>query len=133
MTKPDLLKRIADTGYNVGFGAKKHFATYDMTSKIPGFIAFISTGVGVFGLVFETLSAKALSAAFIVLGIMGMFITMYDHKKGQYADAGTRLTNLFNKLKALYFNVKATPKTDLLEFEHELDAIEREFSEVGIP
>ena len=132
MTKPDLLKHIADTAYNVGFGAKKHFATYDMTAKIPGFIGFVSTGVGVFGLVFEVLNAKTLSATFIVLGIMGICITLYDHKKEKYADAGTKLTDLFNRLKALYFNVKGTQKTDLLEFEQELKAIENEYSKIGI-
>jgi len=132
MTKQDLLKDIADTAYNVGFGAKKHFATYDMTTKMPGLIAFISTGFGVFGLVFDILTTKALSATFIVLGIMGICITLYDHKKEKYADAGTKLTNLFNRLKALYFNVKATPKTDLLEFEQELVAIEDDYSKVGI-
>lgn len=132
MTKPDLLKHIADTAYNVGFGAKKHFATYDMTAKIPGLIGFISTGVGVFGLVFEVLNAKTLSATFIVLGIMGICITLYDHKKEKYADTGTKLTDLFNRLKALYFNVKGTQKTDLLEFEQELKAIEIEYSKIGI-
>ena len=30
MDKDDLLKHIAETGYNVGFGAKLHFATYDI-------------------------------------------------------------------------------------------------------
>jgi hypothetical protein len=132
MTKQDLLKRIADTGYNVGFGAKRHFATYDMTAKIPGLIGFISTGVGVFGLVFDILTAKALSAAFIVLGIMGICITLYDHKKEKYADAGTKLTNLFNRLKVLYFNVKDSPKADLLAFEQELEAIENEHTKIGI-
>lgn len=34
MRRDDLLKHIADTGYNVGFGAKKHFATYDITDKV---------------------------------------------------------------------------------------------------
>ena len=76
MTKQDLLKNIADTAYNVGFGAKKHFATYDITAKVPGFIGFVSTAVGVFGLVFDLLSTKTLSAAFIVLGIMGICITL---------------------------------------------------------
>jgi len=99
---------------------------------MPGLIAFISTGFGVFGLVFDILTTKALSATFIVLGIMGICITLYDHKKEKYADAGTKLTNLFNRLKALYFNVKATPKTDLLEFEQELVAIEDDYSKVGI-
>jgi hypothetical protein len=132
MTKQDLLKHIADTAYNVGFGAKKHFATYDMTAKIPGVIGYISTAVGVFGLVFEVLSIKALSAAFIVLGIMGIFITLYDHKKEKYAETGRKLTELFNKLKILYFNVKAAQGTDLSEYEQQLQMIEVEYSKTGI-
>ena len=120
MNKPDLLKHIADTAYNVGFGAKKHFATYDMTAKIPGLIGFVSTGVGVFGLVFDSLSTKSLSATFIVLGIMGICITIYDHKKEKYAEAGNKLTQIFNRLKSLYFDVKAAQDTDLLKFEKEL-------------
>ena len=35
MDKNTLLKMIAETGYNVGFGAKKHFATYDIVEKAP--------------------------------------------------------------------------------------------------
>ena len=42
MNKAELLKCIAETGYNVGFGAKKHFATYDLLEKMPGWIGFIS-------------------------------------------------------------------------------------------
>ncbi len=42
MTKDDLLKDIAETGYNVGFGAKRHFATYNITQKIPSVIGFVS-------------------------------------------------------------------------------------------
>jgi SMODS and SLOG-associating 2TM effector domain 6 len=132
MTKQDLLKHIADTAYNVGFGAKKHFATYDITAKVPGFIGFISTAVGVFSLVFDSLSTKSLSAAFIVLGIMGICITIYDQKKEKYAEAGSKLTQIFNRLKSLYFNVKAAQETDLLKFEQELDSIEDEYAKIGI-
>ncbi|MEI6194943.1 MAG: SLATT domain-containing protein [Verrucomicrobiota bacterium] len=133
MTKQDLLKHIADTAYNVGFGAKKHFSTYDMTAKIPGLIGYVSTAVGVFGLVFDALSTKTLSAAFVVLGIMGICITLYDHKKEKYAEAGKKLTELFNKLKVLYFNVKAAPDADMSEFEHQLLDIEAEYLKIGIP
>ena len=132
MTKQDLLKHIADTGYNVGFGAKKHFATYDITAKVPGFIGFVSTAVGVFGLVFDSLSTKSLSATFIVLGIMGICITIYDHKKEKYAEAGSKLTQIFNRLKSLYFNVKAAQETDLLKFEQELESLEAEYIKIGI-
>lgn len=72
MTKDQLLKSIADTGYNVGFGGRKHWATYDIVDKIPGFIGFVSTAFGIFSLIYDNLSEKHLSAAFIVFGLVAL-------------------------------------------------------------
>ncbi|WP_232223960.1 hypothetical protein [Anoxybacteroides tepidamans] len=47
MDKDHLLRSLAENGYNVSFGAKKHFATYDIVEKIPGFLALISLLIGV--------------------------------------------------------------------------------------
>nr|WP_157902633.1 hypothetical protein [Escherichia coli] len=47
MTQSEMLKLIARHGYNVGFGAKKNFATYDLICKASGWISFISLAVGV--------------------------------------------------------------------------------------
>ena len=127
MNRDDLLRSIAETGYNVGFGAKKHFATYDIVAKVPSIIGFASIAVGIFALFLDFLSTKFLSAAFIVFGVAGMSISHYDHKKQQYADAGVQLTQLFNRLKALYFNVKASDGDDLSQFENELAEIERDY------
>ncbi len=127
MHKDDLLRSIAETGYNVGFGAKKHFSTYDIVGKVPGVIGFASFVVGIFALFMDSLSTKFLSAAFIVFGIAGMSISHYDHKKQQYADVGGELTLLFNRLKSLYFNVKNAEPDDLNLFERELRAIEEEY------
>ena len=33
MEKNDLLKHIAETGYNVGYTAKLHFASYELIEK----------------------------------------------------------------------------------------------------
>lgn len=49
-----------------------------------------------------------------------------------FSDFLAKLTELFNRLKALYFNVKASEKADLLEFERQLQAIEDEYSKVGM-
>lgn len=128
MNRDDLLKTVAETGYNVGFGAKKHFATYDIVSKVPGTIGFASTAVGIFALFIDLLSTKYLSAAFIGFGVAGLYISHYDHKKQHYADTGKELTKLFNQLKALYFNVKAADIGDLKQFEDELAIIEQDYS-----
>ena len=48
MNKPEAFRFVAKKGYDVGFGAKKHFATFDFVEKLPGTIGFIAT---LFGLV----------------------------------------------------------------------------------
>ncbi|MDY0261903.1 SLATT domain-containing protein [Syntrophotalea acetylenica] len=123
MNKEDLLKQIADAAYNVGFGAKKHFATYDMVEKAPGIVAFLSMGLGIFGLVIDILSTKFLSATFLVLGIAVFYIERYNSNNGEYAKKGSVLTQLFNELKTLYFRVKSSNSDDLSSEEGELKRI----------
>ena len=45
MDKDRLLRLIAEKGYDVLFGVKKTFATYDIVSKGPGWIGFLSLAV----------------------------------------------------------------------------------------
>lgn len=107
MNKDDFLKHVAETGYNVGYGAKKSFSTYDIVEKAPGLISFISTAIGVFALIIDGLSEKPLSAALVVMGISGLYISFYDRDKTKYENAGVQLTRLFNDLKVLYYSVKS--------------------------
>jgi hypothetical protein len=127
MDRASLLIKIADTAYNVGFGAKKHFATYDIVEKAPGWIGFVSLTVGVFALVLDMLATKYISAILIVLGISGLLVNAYNDTKQKYEETGKRLTTLFNNLKGLYLSVKASNKTDLSEEINELNQIEEEF------
>lgn len=128
MDRSGLLKRIADTAYNVGFGAKKHFATYDIVEKAPGWIGFISMAIGVFALFIDILAAKHISAILIVFGISGLLINTYSEIKQKYEQNGVLLTNLFNRLKRLYFSVKSSDKSDFCEETDELARIELEFN-----
>src|SRR4051794_34735649 len=98
------LKSIATTGYNVGFGAKKQFATYDIAEKVPGWIGFISSAVGILALVFEPLSAKLPSAILVILGACTFYINAYKGK--DYDVAGKNLTQIFNQLRDLYQSVE---------------------------
>lgn len=124
MKKDDLLVRIADAGYNVGFGAKKHFATYDIVENAPRWIGFISLAVGVFSLFIDVLATKHISAILIVLGISCLLINLYDDSKLDYEKKGKLLTQLFNELKSLYLSVKATDKKDYSEEIDKLSTIE---------
>lgn len=128
MNKDNLLRQIADTAYNVGYGAKKHFATYDIVDKTPGLIAFGSMSVGIFGLVFDCLSAKSLSAFFLVLGIAGLYIERYNETKNEFRENGEKLTQIFNELKVFYFRVKSSGNDSFDDEQNELDEISARFN-----
>lgn len=128
MNKSDLLRCIAEKGYDVGFGAKKHFATHDIIEKIPGLISFLSMAFGIYALVIKTLSTELISATFIVMGVMGLYISMYNHKKDAYEKSGVALTQLFNELKSLYLRVKNLDESsDLSPYQKELSDIESRY------
>ncbi|AMK75938.1 MULTISPECIES: SLATT domain-containing protein [Methylomonas] len=132
MDKNDLLKHIAETGYNVGFGAKKHFATYDIVDKLPGLIGFVSTAVGIFSLFIDVLTDNYLSATFIVLGICGLYISFYDATKIDYETSAKEITKIFNDLKRLYYKAKSAKPDDLAAIETELMALENKYYQVAI-
>lgn len=126
MNKSDLLKSIADKGYDVGFGAKKHFATYDIVEKTPGLISFTAMAFGIFALVVDGLSTELTSAIFIILGVVGLYINFYNHQKQDYASAGTELTKLYNDLKAFYLRVKALDDSaDCISYQEEFSELEQ--------
>lgn len=132
MDKNSLLKAIAETGYNVGFGGRKHYATYDIVEKAPGLIGFSSTAVGIMGLVIESLSDKLLSATLLVLGVIGSYIYLYDSTKMQYEKSGREITQIFNKLRDLYRTVKDSNSSDMTEFERQLKILEDEYYKISI-
>ena len=132
MEKDDLLKHICETGYNVGFGAKLHFATYDIVDKAPGLIGFISTTVGIFSLFVNALTNNYLSATFIVIGISGLYISFYDASKMEYESAGKEITKIFNNLKRLYYRTKSAQPHELSGIEAELCALEDNYYQLSI-
>jgi hypothetical protein len=127
MDKKSLLKNIAETGYNVGIGAKKHFATYDIVNKMPGAIGFVSTSFGIYALIFDGLSGKFLSASFTILGIIGLYIAFYDSQKSDYETSGIILTKLFNELRDLYRNTQSSDDSMIPQFEQKLRDIEERY------
>lgn len=130
MTKDGLLKSIAEMGYNVGFGAKKHFATFDIVSKVPGWITFASLAVGILGLAIEQLAAKIPSAFLTIVGVIGLYVTAYDAKKEEFEQVGIRLTLLFNELRDLYRSVQGGKDLDISA--EILKDIEKRYYEVSI-
>ena len=134
MTKEDLLKQIAESGYNIGFGAKKSFATFDIVDKIPGILNFCVLAIGILALVIDELNIKIVSASLIIFGVIGIYISKYDDKKDEYATSGSKITEMFNELKSLYHSVKA--KSDDTNFDEDISKmkeIEDKFYSITIP
>jgi hypothetical protein len=134
MTKEDLLKQIAESAYNIGFGAKKSFATFDIVDKIPGILNFCALAIGILALVIDELNIKIVSASLIIFGVIGIYISKYDDKKDDYATSGSKITEMFNELKSLYHLVKA--KSDDTNFDEDISKmkeIEDKFYSITIP
>lgn len=112
MDKDSLLRHIAQTGYNVGFGAKKHFSTFDIIEKAPGWIGFISLIVAIYGLFIPPLTNNQVSAVLIVFGIASLYISIYLPEKPMYQQGGETLTKVFHALRTLYGEVKSANPTD---------------------
>lgn len=134
MTKEDLLKQIAESAYNIGFGAKKSFATFDIVDKIPGILNFCALAIGILALVIDELNIKIVSASLIIFGVIGIYISKYDDKKDEYATSGSKIIEMFNELKSLYHSVKA--KSDDTNFDEDISKmkeIEDKFYSITIP
>lgn len=115
MKKEFLLRQIAQSGYNVGFGAKTNFATFDVVEKAPGWIAFITLAVGAYSLFIHALTHEQVTAFLLLLGIASLFLSGYNHDRERYDHEGKRLTQLFHRLRDLYFEVKSITGDDAPE------------------
>lgn len=107
MNKDFLLKSIAETAYNVGYGAKVNFATLDIVEKVPGLLGFIGLAVGIYALFVPALTSNQVGAAMVILGISNLYLAMHQADRQRYDDAGKMLTSQFNELKKLYFTAKS--------------------------
>ncbi len=128
MTKDDLKRTIAEIAYNVGFGAKKHFATFDTVEKAPGWIGFISLAASVLSLIFPFLAEKLPSAILIIVGVASLYISMY--RSSEYEAAGKELTQAFNELRSLYREVAGGGNIERAQ--EQLAAINSRYYQVSI-
>lgn len=132
MDKESLLRIVAEMGYNVGFGAKKHLATYDIVEKVPGALAFLVLAVGIWQLAYPNSSVKAVSVGLILVSIAGLLIASYNTDKDKYAQAGTEITHLYYELRDLYYKVRSSNNTDF-GMEHEaLKDLEKKFNDTKL-
>lgn len=128
MKKEDLLKIIASYGYNVGFGAKKNFASHDIVVKLPSWIGFSTLSIGIIQLGYSNFASnKELSIILILISVISLYISVYNSSTEKFNNEGVRLTEIFNQLKNLYFSVKSSPKNDFTQEKLEVDKIMKDF------
>jgi len=102
-----LLKDIAESGYNIGYSAKKHLATYDIVEKAPGWISIISFAFGVIALAAPYLNNDILAALLLVVAYAVFYFNSYQDGRLEYSKIGSRLTTIFTTLRSLYYEVKS--------------------------
>jgi hypothetical protein len=103
------LKQLAENGYNVIYGAKKHFSTYDTVVKMPGRIAFITLAIGIWQIYKPSfLYNTEISLLLIIASIIALTISQYNSEKDRYREVGNQLIQIHNELRELYYGVKSS-------------------------
>lgn len=133
MKKEQLLKLIAIAGYDVGFGAKTHFATFDIVEKAPGWLGFVSLVGGVYSLFVPFWTTQHVAAAFVIFGVISLYIGLYGTEKNKYVEVGKHLTQAFHTLHILYRKVDSLPAgADATAYVPELEKIRDEANSLGL-
>lgn len=102
-----MLKDIAESGYNIGYAAKKHLATYDIVEKAPGWISIISFAFGILALVVPQLNNNIIAAFLLIVAYAVFYFNSYQDSRLEYSKVGSRLTTIFTTLRSLLYEAKS--------------------------
>ena len=131
-TREDLLKRIAERGFEVGYAANLNFATHDIADKVPVVISFVSMAVGILALVAPVFQLTGVAVCLTLLGILTLYVEKYPAH--EYGERGKHTLSMLYALEALYYKVKEKgPSADLLGDVKELRGIEDQFVDSTCP
>jgi hypothetical protein len=133
MNKTALLKELAENGYNIGFGAKKNFATYDIVNKLPGIISLVGLLIGVGQLAYPSYKySTGIPTLLIMASIIALTMSSYNSEKERYKNAGVEMTTLFNQLRVLYYKVQSSSEQEFTTEVEEMERIKARFYEITI-
>lgn len=109
MKQNEALDYVASCAYNVGYGAKKNLATYDIVEKIPGWISFVSIAFGILSLKYFSVNLSTHAGVFLtIFGVISLYITHFLSIKDEYKEAGTKFTRIFDELHVSYRKIKGS-------------------------
>lgn len=118
LNKTNLLKNIAQCGYDIGFGGKKHFITYDLLRITPRLISVLTMILGVFQLLswykvnVNSGSQDAIAAALIAIGLIALVVDLMSDNKEEYNVVGKQLIMYFNELRRMHLTVISKDESD---------------------
>lgn len=133
-----MLHYIALTAYNVGFGGKKHFVTYDVLRIVPKAVSLLTMIIGVFQLLdqYKTVSTdnqQLISVILLSIGLIAFVVDLSSDPKEEYNVAGKKLLVLFNELRRIYLEVDSlSDSSDFSTYIARIDAITQEVSHISI-
>lgn len=107
-----LLEQIASEGFNVGYSASLHFATFDLVTKLPTAVTVVSFAAGVLGLAYPDFTSKLPSAILLTIGFCMHYIRDYESRLNEYESAGIALNNLYKSLHDLAIEVESITDRD---------------------
>ncbi|MGF7028966.1 MULTISPECIES: SLATT domain-containing protein [Sphingobacterium] len=128
MNQTDFLNTLAQKGYDIGFGAKKNFSSYDILNKLPSWVGFISLVVGIVQIAYENIPFnKELSIILIFAAIGILYTEGFKSKIEDFHNEGVRLTMLYNRIRDLYTEAKGDTNFNFVNYDQRYQAILTEF------
>lgn len=132
MDRNEALQLVATHGYNVGYGGKKHFATYDIIEKVPGAISFASIAFGILSLKYFSSELEGHVSVFLtVFGVVSLYISFYLNQKDEYQRVGSRITGIYAELQTIYLRLKSN-SSNIDEELSKASLLMNEFYEISI-
>ncbi len=127
--KQDLLKKIAEKGYVIGYAANLNFSTYDIVTKLPKAFGLFSIVAGILGLGWPEFMPKPISVVILIMGVASIYIERFTPDIDSYRNRGIKNTEQLNRLKDLYAEVKdLEDNSDFHSINERYVAIENEFN-----
>lgn len=109
MNEKEQLKRdIAEAAYNIIYGAKLNYSSYELSKFFSSGISYFSLAIGIVTLAYVDLASKDLSVALLLLGLFGLLISKSPDSLVALKSGGNKLTELYDLLKNLYAQVDTT-------------------------
>jgi hypothetical protein len=127
MSKEDFLHTLATKGYDIGFGAKKNFASFDIINKLPSWAGFISLLIGITQIAYLVPFSKELSITLIFVGIAIIYLEVFKSRIEEFDNEGVRLTKIFNQTRDLYLEVKSDEGFSYDKYEEKYQTLMNDF------